>query len=266
MSATKVDYSSIPQKHKGSQLLAINSLALYASIANALIVAVPQAKHVSTNFFADAESYQARAWCRAEQFCYSIGHGSNNLWVASSPDPADIKLADSRWLATCLLVFEGEWQPFCRLRHVSCAPVLSYSRTQLGRMYLCSPYWPFVMVNVAAGEMTCCAMNHQINGAEQSARLPQCAPAHLAAVWCTHRKPSRLSLMSLCSAGRVRPSRSPPTDFGPVRPDVCSQARRRVCGERREKFCEWQACAGNNLRGPERFGCRRAGGCRCFFS
>lgn len=127
MSATKVDYSSIPQKHKGSQLLAINSLALYASIANALIVAVPQAKHVSTNFFADAESYQARAWCRAEQFCYSIGHGSNNLWVASSPDPADIKLADSRWLATCLLVFEGEWQPFCAM---SVAPLCCPTRAR----------------------------------------------------------------------------------------------------------------------------------------
>lgn len=104
----QADYSSIPQKHKSSQLLAINSLALYASIANALIVAVPEAEHVSTKLPAGAESYQRRAWCRAEQFCYSIGHGSSNLWVASSPDPADIKLADNAWLQTCLFVFEGK--------------------------------------------------------------------------------------------------------------------------------------------------------------
>lgn len=57
-----------------------------------------------------ADSYQRRAWCRAEQFCYSIGHGSDNLWLASSPDLADIKLADIEWLNTCLFVFEGVWQ------------------------------------------------------------------------------------------------------------------------------------------------------------
>lgn len=118
----QVDYSSIPQKHKGSQLLAINSLALYASIANALIIAVPAAKHVSTNLFADAESYQARAWCRAEQFCYSIGHGANNLWVASSANPTDIRLADSKWLETSLFVFEGESHNArgCRVLHLKC--------------------------------------------------------------------------------------------------------------------------------------------------
>lgn len=109
-SVAQADYSSIPQKHKASQLAAINSLALYASIANALIVAVPEAEHVSTKLPAGAESYQKRAWCRAEQFCYSISHGTNNLWVASSPDPAEIKLADSNWLETCLFVFEGEQQ------------------------------------------------------------------------------------------------------------------------------------------------------------
>lgn len=104
----QVDFSSIPQLHKASQLAAINSLALYASIANALVVAVPQAKHVSTGLVAGADSYQRRAWCRAEQFCYSIGHGSKNFWIASSPDPADIQLADAKWLETCLLVFKGE--------------------------------------------------------------------------------------------------------------------------------------------------------------
>lgn len=69
---------------------------------------MPQTKHLSTGMIAGGQSYQARAWCRAEQFCYSIGHGSKNLWVASSPDPADIRLADAKWLETCLLVFEGE--------------------------------------------------------------------------------------------------------------------------------------------------------------
>jgi hypothetical protein len=111
-----VDYSSIPQKHKSSQLLAINSLAVYASVASALIVAVPDAEHVSTGQFASASSYQARAWCRAEQFCYSIRHGTDNLWVASSTDPADVVLADAAWLETCLFVFEGE-MTCCAMGH-----------------------------------------------------------------------------------------------------------------------------------------------------
>jgi hypothetical protein len=62
------DFCSIPQKHYPSQRAAIQSLALYANSCNALIIAAPDYKH-SDGVPVGVESYQKRAWCRAEQVC-----------------------------------------------------------------------------------------------------------------------------------------------------------------------------------------------------
>jgi len=109
-----VDYSSIPQKHKPSQLAAINSLALYASIANALVIAAPPAEHVSTGAFASAHSYQRRSWCRAEQVCYAVRRGAERMFLATSE--TEIALVDNAWVETSLLVFEGE-MTCCAMKH-----------------------------------------------------------------------------------------------------------------------------------------------------
>lgn len=34
----------------------------------------------------DKESYQRRAWCRAEQFCYGVANGAENLYLGTAPD------------------------------------------------------------------------------------------------------------------------------------------------------------------------------------
>ena len=64
-----VDYSSIPQKNRKSQESAINSLALYASLADALVIIAPDGRHASNDSLVSRESYQKRMWCRAEQVC-----------------------------------------------------------------------------------------------------------------------------------------------------------------------------------------------------
>ena len=54
--------SSIPQKNRKIQEGAINSLALYASIANALVIVAPDAgRHASHDALVNKESYQVCA-------------------------------------------------------------------------------------------------------------------------------------------------------------------------------------------------------------
>ena len=54
--------SSIPQKNRKIQEGAINSLALYASTANALVIVAPDAgRHASNNSLVSRESYQVCA-------------------------------------------------------------------------------------------------------------------------------------------------------------------------------------------------------------
>ncbi|KAJ1632992.1 hypothetical protein T492DRAFT_837994 [Pavlovales sp. CCMP2436] len=163
-----VDYSSIPQKHKPSQLAAINSLSLYASIADALVVAAPESEHVSTGNMANAATYQQRAWCRAEQVaffyffslfcghclsatrarpsrlplgllarvcqvCYIVAHGALGMWLATSE--SKIRLAEEHWLETSFDVFGGEMTCCAKLhmfngieQRVECSPVSSGGR------------------------------------------------------------------------------------------------------------------------------------------
>ena len=50
--------SSIPQKNRKIQEGAINSLALYASLADALVIVAPDGRHASNDSIVSKESYQ----------------------------------------------------------------------------------------------------------------------------------------------------------------------------------------------------------------
>ena len=52
--------SSIPQKNRKIQEGAINSLALYASLAHALVIVAPSGRHSSNDSIVSKESYQVR--------------------------------------------------------------------------------------------------------------------------------------------------------------------------------------------------------------
>ena len=53
-----VDFSSIPQKNRKIQEGAINSLALYSSLADALVIVAPDGRHSSNGSLVSKESYQ----------------------------------------------------------------------------------------------------------------------------------------------------------------------------------------------------------------
>ena len=67
-----VDYASIPQRCRGSQQIAINSLAMYTSVAHAFCIVAPSLTHEAHATPLDVHSYNRRLWCRVENFCHSV--------------------------------------------------------------------------------------------------------------------------------------------------------------------------------------------------
>ena len=57
-----VDYISIPQRSRGMQRLAINSLSAYASAAHAFVIVAPPVYHVDTGQLCNVETYNRRMW------------------------------------------------------------------------------------------------------------------------------------------------------------------------------------------------------------
>ena len=52
-----IDVISIPQRCKSMQLLAINSLSQYVSIAHAFVIVAPPVRHANTGMLLDDKSY-----------------------------------------------------------------------------------------------------------------------------------------------------------------------------------------------------------------
>ena len=84
-----VDYCSIPQACSASQTLAIRSLTVYASSASAFVVVAPDVQHDNTDKLCNLGSYRTRMWCRAEQLCYTLSNGEEQLWIATGSRAED---------------------------------------------------------------------------------------------------------------------------------------------------------------------------------
>ena len=79
-----VDFLSIPQRCRGMQQLAINSLPMYTSVANAFCIVAPPLTHADTKQLCDLQAYNRRLWCRTENFCHIVRHGCHDIWVSTS--------------------------------------------------------------------------------------------------------------------------------------------------------------------------------------
>eukprot|EP00933_Yihiella_yeosuensis_P072017 TRINITY_DN80300_c0_g1_i1.p1 TRINITY_DN80300_c0_g1~~TRINITY_DN80300_c0_g1_i1.p1 ORF type:complete len:1058 (-),score=131.43 TRINITY_DN80300_c0_g1_i1:146-3319(-) len=108
-----LDYSSIPQRHRGLQTLAINSLTVYAAKVSAFVVVAPQVVHEDLKEVCDTATYQRRAWCRAEQLSHLLARSSKNMFLAEGGSLS--KLTDE-WLEQSMLVFDGDLT-CCRRHH-----------------------------------------------------------------------------------------------------------------------------------------------------
>jgi len=67
------------------QRLAINSLAMYTSVAHAFCIVAPPLVHADTSAVCDIETYHRRLWCRTENFCHMVRHGVHTIWMSTSP-------------------------------------------------------------------------------------------------------------------------------------------------------------------------------------
>eukprot|EP00439_Symbiodinium_sp_Y106_P058109 s2908_g8.t1 len=74
------DIVSIPQKHRGVQVLAINSLYVYASSVDALIIIAPPTLHEQTGQPLGLDTYKTRVWTRVEQVAHLSAHGIDSLF------------------------------------------------------------------------------------------------------------------------------------------------------------------------------------------
>jgi len=102
------DYISIPQRTRNTQKLAINSLASYASIADAFVIVAPTVIHNNTGLECNVATYNKRMWCRAENLCHSLRNGIHDMWVVTSTDSVAKLKDDAEFMQSNLRVMQGD--------------------------------------------------------------------------------------------------------------------------------------------------------------
>jgi len=124
-----VDYSSIPQRHRGTQLLAINSLTVYASNVSAFVVVAPHVVHKDLHEVCDKSTYQCRAWCRAEQLSHLLVCGTANMYLAERGVLTPLTSIRG-WLEQSTYVFHGD---------LTCCRRLHEGMTRCDKEFLVTP-------------------------------------------------------------------------------------------------------------------------------
>jgi len=114
-----VDFSCIPKKDRGTQMLATSTLPLYACLADQCVIVAPCVQHQDTGDPVGPESYRQRMWCGAEQLCHYNRYGSSQMWLCSKC-PEDASIALNRLKGRCepenLAIFGGQCSCY-RLQH-----------------------------------------------------------------------------------------------------------------------------------------------------
>lgn len=108
-----LDIVSIPQKHRGVQVLAINSLYVYASSVDALIIIAPPTLHEQTGQPLGFDTYKTRVWTRVEQVAHLSAHGIDSLFFYK---PTGLEPVDLKWMEDVVRVFDGH-TTCCHRRH-----------------------------------------------------------------------------------------------------------------------------------------------------
>jgi HAMP domain-containing protein len=112
-----VDYSSISQKHRGMQILAISALPVYSSISDAFVVIAPPAEHAASCQLCDLQSYDTRGWCRVETLSKVCGSGLDKMFLMTGVDSALEQVTIQTFKENLSLrVFEGNFS-CCALGH-----------------------------------------------------------------------------------------------------------------------------------------------------
>lgn len=80
-----LDWSSVPQTHRGLQLTAIASLPVYACNADVFLILAPRATHEHTGERCGIYTYISRGWCRLEVLAKVCGSGLAGTYIARHP-------------------------------------------------------------------------------------------------------------------------------------------------------------------------------------
>lgn len=111
-------YTSVPQLHRPTMELAIQSLAVYSSRAHSFIAIVPTVEHLNTHEPCNEESYKGRLWTRAECLSHLLVNGAQSMWVATAAQPAACSPMENDWLrGSALQIFDGV-STCCQRKHV----------------------------------------------------------------------------------------------------------------------------------------------------
>jgi len=108
-----LDILSIPQCHPTMKSLAVNSLYVYASRADHMVIIGPTSVHASTGQKADLESYKQRVWCRAEQMAHCCNNSLETMYLATE---GGLQAVPKDWMKAVCQVFNGD-MTCCRLKH-----------------------------------------------------------------------------------------------------------------------------------------------------
>eukprot|EP00929_Paragymnodinium_shiwhaense_P096386 TRINITY_DN57961_c0_g1_i1.p1 TRINITY_DN57961_c0_g1~~TRINITY_DN57961_c0_g1_i1.p1 ORF type:complete len:819 (-),score=66.94 TRINITY_DN57961_c0_g1_i1:72-2528(-) len=109
-----LDVLGIPQSSLRCKELGVESLYVYASRSDYLVIICPPSLHQQTGEVGGPESYRARTWCRMEQMAHFSTRGCESIYMCS--DPLELAPVSAEWMLNAVYVFEGE-TTCCRLRH-----------------------------------------------------------------------------------------------------------------------------------------------------
>eukprot|EP00929_Paragymnodinium_shiwhaense_P095770 TRINITY_DN57040_c0_g1_i1.p1 TRINITY_DN57040_c0_g1~~TRINITY_DN57040_c0_g1_i1.p1 ORF type:complete len:1070 (-),score=105.02 TRINITY_DN57040_c0_g1_i1:373-3582(-) len=109
-----LDVLGIPQVNDDCKGLAVNSLYIYASRADYLVIVAPDGVHADTGQVVGLEAYKSRAWCRLEQLAHMCAHGIDHIWICRRP--GTLEPINEEWIRDVMYIFDGE-VTCCRLKH-----------------------------------------------------------------------------------------------------------------------------------------------------
>ena len=78
-----VDFGSIPQASRMTQMLAVSTLPAVSSSLHSFVIVAPQAHHEKSGEVCNFESYKRRGWCRAEVASHASRRGFENMYIAN---------------------------------------------------------------------------------------------------------------------------------------------------------------------------------------
>ena len=86
-------------------------------MSSAFVIVAPTVTHANTGDICDAESYNRRTWCRAEQLSYFVSHGLACMYLAEGKSSsAPLREIDKDWVRVGVNVFDAELT-CCRRQH-----------------------------------------------------------------------------------------------------------------------------------------------------